>query len=505
MSKYLYGASVQGIQGFIFETNKLREIAGASELIDQICTNEFKNHIENKGVDFHEKAKLIMAAGNIKYIFDNAKDCQVVVNDFAKNITTKAPGITISQAVVSFDSEEPSKNDIDKLEDRLKTQRVRAVKQHGLGWMISEHSRATGNSGVMWKNGVVIDKSQYVKLGTASEARNNLMEKLVGDYRREDRYYPFEMDHLVDGKQQQWIAVVHADGNSLGKLIQKMVKTIEKEGKSVKGGFSLFSKQLNMATIQAAKHAFDEVVKPSYEKTLVDSNNNRLRLPIRPVVIGGDDLTVIIKGDIAVDFTNSYLNAFKNKTSKLFEGLVSEYGLSDFKDGLTACAGIAYVKPSYPFHYAIDLAEGLCSYSKKVAKEINEVNVPSCLMFHKVQSSFIEDYNTAIERELKAGDVYLNYGPYTTDEMCTELPQLSVLKEQVKQVKRADSPKSNLRQWLSELSVSDETAFQLMERTKTIHGKYIDKFDLNNCIKESVDGEKRTHIYDILTLASIEK
>ncbi len=31
---YLYGASIQGIQGFIFETNKLKEIAGASNLIE---------------------------------------------------------------------------------------------------------------------------------------------------------------------------------------------------------------------------------------------------------------------------------------------------------------------------------------------------------------------------------------------------------------------------------------------------------------------------------------
>ncbi len=41
VTKYLYGAAVQGIQGFIFQTNKLKEIAGASEMVEQICTNEF--------------------------------------------------------------------------------------------------------------------------------------------------------------------------------------------------------------------------------------------------------------------------------------------------------------------------------------------------------------------------------------------------------------------------------------------------------------------------------
>ena len=37
MSKYLYGASVQGIQGFIFETNKLQEIVGGSEIVKSVA------------------------------------------------------------------------------------------------------------------------------------------------------------------------------------------------------------------------------------------------------------------------------------------------------------------------------------------------------------------------------------------------------------------------------------------------------------------------------------
>ena len=55
MSKYLYGASVQGIQSFIFKTNKLAEIIGASELIEQLCTSLFE-----KSVPDFKKENLIM-------------------------------------------------------------------------------------------------------------------------------------------------------------------------------------------------------------------------------------------------------------------------------------------------------------------------------------------------------------------------------------------------------------------------------------------------------------
>lgn len=40
--KWLYGASVQGIQGYIFQTNKLEDVIGASELGKDLCETSFK-------------------------------------------------------------------------------------------------------------------------------------------------------------------------------------------------------------------------------------------------------------------------------------------------------------------------------------------------------------------------------------------------------------------------------------------------------------------------------
>ena len=49
MTKYLYGASVQGIQQFIFQTNELKDIVGASELVESICTELFKKVVGKDG------------------------------------------------------------------------------------------------------------------------------------------------------------------------------------------------------------------------------------------------------------------------------------------------------------------------------------------------------------------------------------------------------------------------------------------------------------------------
>ena len=189
-----------------------------------------------------------------------------------------APGITISQAVVKIEGDDARKEDINKLENRLKTQRNRAIRQHGLGWMISERSRSTGNTGVAWgKDGKVVDLAQVVKQNASDSSRDKLMEKLVKDYRRGKKYYPFEMEHLVEGKTNGWIAVVHADGNSLGKLIQEMIPKLEEKG-DAKSGFSEFSKQLNEATVQAANDAFIKVVKEDYENRILQDQNTKERL-----------------------------------------------------------------------------------------------------------------------------------------------------------------------------------------------------------------------------------
>ena len=114
MSKYLYGAAVQGIQDFIFKTNELKHVVGASELVEQICTSAFDKFAVNG-------ESVVRAAGNIKFIFDNEEDCRKAVREFPKTVMSMAPGVTISQAVVLMENDFGKA--IDDVEALLKVQR----------------------------------------------------------------------------------------------------------------------------------------------------------------------------------------------------------------------------------------------------------------------------------------------------------------------------------------------------------------------------------------------
>lgn len=94
-SKYLYGASVQGIQKFIFETNELKDIVGASELVENICTKMFK--------PYGEKGKIVVnAAGNIKCIYSQKEDCEFAVKHFSKTVMEKAPGTPLVRLSLKY-------------------------------------------------------------------------------------------------------------------------------------------------------------------------------------------------------------------------------------------------------------------------------------------------------------------------------------------------------------------------------------------------------------------
>lgn len=119
---FLYGAAVQGIQKYIFQTNRLKEIIGASELVKEMCDDVFMNEFSAGG------DVIVHAAGNVKCVFCSEEECRKAVRLFPKRIMEMAPGIMVSQAVVRMEREEDYPSVVEELEKRLRAQRNRPWK-----------------------------------------------------------------------------------------------------------------------------------------------------------------------------------------------------------------------------------------------------------------------------------------------------------------------------------------------------------------------------------------
>lgn len=495
MPKYLYGASVQGIQGFIFQTNKLREIAGASELVEQICTTTF---FDTAGITSNNENIMLAAAGNIKYVFTDKTACEAFVKVFPKAVMEMASGITISQAVVEFKGE-VSNATTQELEDRLRIQRNKAIQIPSANLMVSEIARSTGGAGIEFRKdrgdieSKAIDLAQKHKLDSAHLGAKSLLKKIVGSSESLIKKFPFEMDEIAESDLDNWVAVVHADGNNLGIKIMKMVEILN--GNKTQQAIKEFSKILNDSTVQAARDAFNAVIYTKKEG----------KYPFRPVVLGGDDLTAIIRGDLAIEFTKIFLAQFEKHTTTNFQVFAREYGLEKlFGNGLTACAGIAFIKATYPFHYGVKLSESLCKDAKKVSKNIEANHTPSSLVFHKVHASFVEEYEDVVKKELTTKDgIQFNYGPYFIHNQ-KDYFTIDELQRQVEGINEKDAPKAGLRTWLTEIKNDKERADQLMERIKTLNRRYDKDFSFSNPFTER-SKKQYTPLFDIISLSNIKK
>ena len=467
---------MQGIQGYIFQTSKLKDVIGASELVKELCETDFKREFALTGsVEY-----IVKAAGNIKLILDSEEDCKRIVFQFPKYAMEKAPGITLSQAVVKCVSDDMTE-DRKKLEDRLRAQRNRPCKSLTLGSVAMHRSPLTGLPAVPHKDNEPLDEGVLRKREILDE--NNVNKTLFEIFTGEKvRYSEMGLEIRDLTGRNDWIAIIHADGNSLGEL----VKDLGKEGKEK---LREFSENLDKATRQAAQEAYKKV-----------KGNDEKKHPIRPIVLGGDDLTVICRGDIAIDFVKEYISLFEEKT----ENLLSRK--------LTACAGIAFIKSSYPFSFGYELAETLCGLAKKDAKsdEMKNANkgmVPSCLMFHKVQSSFVEDYESIKQKELTLKDgSSLCYGPYyltkqkdlTEQEVRWTIEKLCTTADEFAKEKN-NSVKTSVREWLTKMHEDTEAAKQYSKRVKAISGNS----ELYECATTE-SARKSYPAYDILSLVTIK-
>ncbi len=172
----------------------------------------------------------------------------------------------------------------------------------------------------------------------------------------------------------EWLAVVHADGNGLGEVFLKFAKYAGCEdaaqNRNYVNKFREFSIALDICTEKAFLFAAEQMV--------IHRNGSSFTFPILPIVLGGDDLTVVCDGKDALQFTYDFLTQFEKQTGQphdLVGDIIPQIAGKAFTPKrLSASAGVAIIKPHFPFSSAYDLAEELIVSAKRVKKLVEDPN-----------------------------------------------------------------------------------------------------------------------------------
>jgi len=530
---YSYWFEARGIQQYILETGKLKDMVGASRLVDELCQFSGSSDLLQKVLDAIPLAAtkvrfLRRAGGAFILLLDKKEDAIALQNLWTLVVTHYAPGLEWIDALGDEKSTEPEA--VKSCSDKLLSRRSNPPVSLPEASPFVRFSERTGRAGVKK------DLDDWLDISTTRKRKMNNGTEEIGHHflpvlPEEDKHvyaWAQSFDPKEDGSErlmpflegvQPSLGVIHADGNGLGVALQSLQAAAQKPDE-YQYIYWEFSRAIATATRNAVQAATKDILIPKAVK-----NGSVYILPARPLVLGGDDITIIVRGDLALDYLNIFLQNFESESQKQLEFLHG--GIPELPEKLTACGGVAFIKPTQPFLQAYALAESLCAHCKK--QPTNEQNLkPSSLAFYRVTTSSIGRYDTI----LKEIETYLHNGTYHTktmgaydvvDTSGSNLPRFSDLKElhalfEVNGGPTKIFPSSYARKLLTEMSRAPQLVPQLYARWRQMIKKS-DPSDLitfdgimnrmgvgdpaTSAFTNVIDAHSYTPLGDVVSLTSI--
>lgn len=410
-----YAFEAKSIQSYVLDGGKLRDMAGASALVDELCNYTTADDTPDLlgqalAVVCWPGPRIARRAGGAVILLAADADRERVAafrHVWTLLVQLRVPGLAFVDAVAQA-ADEPEA--IRRATLALLQARSRPHPELPATPPFARRSPRTGLAATeVWRSdGELIDASMLAKRTVPTTDDSSLNRKFAAPA---GAAWPVRMDEEEDGDgngavfpllaDNRYVAVVHADGNRLGEILLTLQRVLA--GRPDYAEHSLAFSQAIAGATQRAAAAATGVLVEQFRQTLQPDDRDFV-MPMRPILLGGDDLTVIVRGDLAVGFTECFLSAFARETEVAFDALRRSFPAlgGALPRALSAGAGIAFVKASQPFHLAHDLAASLAAHAKTAAKESVAPHQvpPSCLAFHRVTTALIDDYGTVRKREL---------------------------------------------------------------------------------------------------------
>lgn len=428
----------RSIQRYVFGCNDLKTNIGASYLVDAIFEEAMlkvlqEQDFDNLVLDWESRNELLMrkdssvdceiayiGGGNMVILVRTTDDdlavCKKIVADWSTKLLLEAPGLKTGAAIGMIDLEEDFQASLDALFKKLKEHQNTIFPNVDLPYtgLTLEYDVSGKTADVMYRyynadgkpevRMIAAEvKAKIVGAKYAIEKNKEIYKDVLGD----EFEFCKDINNIGYKNGESYICVIHIDGNNMGLKFNCCANMEER-------------KELSMNIASAVKTAFKRLVSKiikDYDgySDILDmqglTDSGKKILPIRPIIIGGDDITFVCPGKLGLEYASTFMKEVSrieiSKNSNFMKALRARIGKNASKS-MSCCAGVAIVPAKYPFFRAYELAEQLCSSAKALSRESDGFYLDFAILHGEMYA----DLATLRREQYTSICGNLHYGPY---------------------------------------------------------------------------------------------
>lgn len=389
------------IQQYIFRSNRLKENIGASYLVKYWLEKGLLEEIGQAGIPVDAAAweaalkeagatvdvpgaggpsngdgrceVIYIGGGNAALLFDSRPTACRAMSAWSRRLLEAAPGLRVAVGLAEV-GEETLATAYDRAMGEL------AACENALPWgapllalpvvrtcattglPAAERGEEDAEIGEEDANYISLEsrrkRDQVGSEKNPGSAQQALLAEF-GDILPEEQRFALKLEELGGERGEAHIGVVHADGNGMGGLLQKVVESGTADDSLFLRNVRAFSASVRAAAANAFRRTLEQF-KAALESWQRDPSFRHLSFneeifPVRPIVYGGDDLTFVCDGRVGLSLAAIYLEEFARQRIDV-EG--------ESRD-VDACAGVTIVATKFPIARAYGYSEELCALAKR--------------------------------------------------------------------------------------------------------------------------------------------
>jgi len=360
--RYLVLLDTDKIKEYVFATNKMREIRGASAILEEL-NSEPTEHLAQR---FEMVEKIFLGGGSGKLVFDNQNNAQHFCSELKKLYFSKTDGAASITAVclerrVLNGQPESFQDWIYRGEKELR--KAKDSKYHRFQPLTNPYFKICESTGMSPAETMgqgdrrPICQASYIKRRQEDEKDSvffrkfkqflenpenaALREKVKDNWtllfnKQIKELLPKDLDD-IGALSSGYVGLIYADGNRMGQRLAVKKSSAE---------YRDFSDNVKNGTQDAIFEALACHLRMNLKR-------NQKRFPFEILLLGGDDLIAVVPANKAIEIAIDFCKGFKAKTC-----------------GISISAGVVITHVNYPIHRMIEHAEDLLKSAKRLSNKL---------------------------------------------------------------------------------------------------------------------------------------